>query len=91
MTGSALARYELRGTFHMRLLRALSGIEGESRGGEGGGSEPGFAPSADFFFSHFSLFFIGFYRFFGPRTPSKMEVKTDLKMASIFEPFLFDF
>ena len=28
MTGSAFARYELRGTFHVLLLRALSGIEG---------------------------------------------------------------
>ena len=44
-----------------------------------------------FFFSHFSLFFIGFYRFFGPRTPLKMEFKTDLKMASIFDRFLIDF
>ena len=32
MTGSALTSYELRGTFHVILLRALSGIEGESEG-----------------------------------------------------------
>ena len=32
MTGSALARYELRGTFHLRVLRALSGIGGEAEG-----------------------------------------------------------
>ena len=32
MTGSALARYELRGTFHVLLLRALSGTEGEFEG-----------------------------------------------------------
>ena len=32
MTGSAFARYELRGTFHVLLLRALSGTEGEFEG-----------------------------------------------------------
>ena len=32
MTGSAFARYELRGTFHVVVLRALSGIEGEFEG-----------------------------------------------------------
>ena len=32
MTGSALRGIELRGTFQVRLLRALSGIEGEFEG-----------------------------------------------------------
>ena len=33
MTGSALARYELRGTFHMRVLAALRPLEGVTQGG----------------------------------------------------------
>ena len=41
MTGSAFARYELRGAFHMLLLRALSGAEwGGFRGGDCVGIEP---------------------------------------------------
>ncbi len=49
MTGSALARYELRGTFHMRVLAALRPPRGRVREGDRDGIDPQFGPSADFF------------------------------------------
>ena len=49
MTGSALRGIELRGTFRMRLLRALSGIEGEFEGERVAGSSSDRVPSADLF------------------------------------------
>ena len=62
MTGSAFARYELRGTFHMRVLRALSGIEGESEGERAARVSSNSRTSAEFFGTkelRFSLCFCG--------------------------------
>ena len=59
MTGSALARYELRGTFHVLLLRALSGTEGEFEGENVARLSPDWAIGG-FFFIGFPLGFIAF-------------------------------
>ena len=52
MTGSAFARYELRGTFHVKVLHAEWIIEGESEGEGVAGSSPGSG--------YRRIFFIGF-------------------------------
>ena len=52
--GKRFARYELRGTFRVRLLRALSGIEGESEGEGVSGVSLNLAVGG-FFFGGFSL------------------------------------
>ena len=70
MTGSAFARYELRGTFHVVVLRALSGIEGESRGGEGGGTDIKFSKVK-------TWIFLMFFKVFASLAPPKIDSKTD--------------
>ena len=83
MTGSAFARYELRGTFHVVVLRALSGIEGEFEGERVAGLSPDRASGRIFF----GAARLTFSRFFAPRRPAKTEPKMELCWSSSWDRF----
>ena len=87
MTGSAFARCELRGTFHVLLRRALSGIEGEFEGENVAGLSLDWAVGG-FFFCWVS---IGFIRFFGPRGLPSCTPNMDLSWTSFWEASWNDF
>ena len=82
MTGSAFARYELRGTFHLRVLRAFSGIEGESEGERVSGSSLNRSLWADFFWSFSRVLSWNFLVKDGTRTYHGTPISSGLNMDS---------
>ena len=80
MNGSAFVRYELRGTFHVLLLRALSGTEGEFEGENVAGLSRDWAVGG-FFFD----FRRGFIDKIGPGGVPKMTPNMDLSWISFWE------